>query len=160
MLRVNPSLPLEFDPAELEDQIVQSTLDWEDRLRLRLVEEFGDEHGEQYARELGPGFPPGYRDDFDPRVGVLDVKKILRLISGDELAMSLYRLVEEGDDYLPGHEELIGLRMQAHARAGDHAGVRQEWESYERVINADPWSDGEPAPKLVDVRRRLLDPAR
>lgn len=61
---------------------------------------------------------------------------------------------------LPGHEELIGLRMEAHARAGDQAGVRQEWESYERVINGDPWSDGEPAPKLVELRRRLLNPSR
>ncbi len=60
---------------------------------------------------------------------------------------------------LPGHEELIGLRMQAHARAGDHAGVRHEWESYERVVTADPWSDGEPSPKLVDLRRRLLHPS-
>jgi glutamate dehydrogenase len=100
VLRVNPSVPLEFDAAELEGQIVQATLAWEDRLRLRLVEEFGEEHGEQYARELGPGFPPGYRDDFDPRVGVLDIKKILRLMKGEELAMSLYRLVEEGDDRL------------------------------------------------------------
>jgi two-component SAPR family response regulator len=57
---------------------------------------------------------------------------------------------------LPGHEELIGLRMQAHARSGDHAGIRQEWQSYERVIVADPWSDGEPAPKLVELRRELL----
>jgi hypothetical protein len=57
---------------------------------------------------------------------------------------------------LPGHEELIALRMRAHARAGDLSGVRQEWESYERVLNADPWSDGEPAPKLVLLRRELL----
>lgn len=57
---------------------------------------------------------------------------------------------------LPGHEELIGLRMRAHARAGDLAGVRSEWESYERTINADPWSDGEPAPKLVELRRTLI----
>lgn len=57
---------------------------------------------------------------------------------------------------LPGHEELIGLRMRAHARAGDLAGVRQEWESYERVINSDSWSDGEPAPKLLALRRELL----
>jgi hypothetical protein len=57
---------------------------------------------------------------------------------------------------LPGHEELIGLRMRAHARAGDLAGVRQEWESYERVIVADAWSDGEPAPKLLALRRELL----
>ena len=59
---------------------------------------------------------------------------------------------------LPGHEELIALRMQAHARAGDLAGVRQEWESYERVLVADPWSDGEPAPKLLALRRELLNP--
>jgi two-component SAPR family response regulator len=57
---------------------------------------------------------------------------------------------------LPGHEELIGLRMRAHARAGDLAGVRQEWESYERVIVADAWSDGEPAPKMLALRRELL----
>ncbi|WP_420451666.1 LysM peptidoglycan-binding domain-containing protein [Ilumatobacter sp.] len=62
----------------------------------------------------------------------------------------------QGLTVLPGHEELIGLRMRAHARAGDLAGVRQEWECYERVITADSWSDGEPAPKLLDLRRELL----
>lgn len=59
---------------------------------------------------------------------------------------------------LPGHEELIGLRMRAHAHAGDLAAVRQEWESYERVIVADAWSDGEPAPKLLELRHELLSP--
>ena len=100
VLRVDPAVPLEFDGAEIESQIVQATLDWEDRLHLRLLEEFGEEHGEQYMRELGEGFPPGYRDDFDPRIAVLDIKKILRVMNGDELAMSLYRLVEEESDQL------------------------------------------------------------
>ena len=62
----------------------------------------------------------------------------------------------QGLKVLPGHEELIALRMRAHARAGDLSGVRLEWESYERVLDADPWSDGEPAPKLVLLRRQLL----
>ncbi len=93
-------MPLEYDASEIEDQIVQATLAWEDRLRIRLIEEFGEEKGEQYVRELGTGFPPGYRDDFDPRVAVLDIKQILRLMSGEELAMSLYRLVEEGGEML------------------------------------------------------------
>jgi len=57
---------------------------------------------------------------------------------------------------LPGHEELIGLRMRAYARQGDLAGVRQEWDSYERVLNADPWSSGDPAPKLITLRGELL----
>lgn len=65
----------------------------------------------------------------------------------------------QGLKVLPGHEELIGLRMRAHARAGDLVGVRNEWESYERVIMADSWSDGEPAPKLLDLRRELLSPS-
>jgi two-component SAPR family response regulator len=64
----------------------------------------------------------------------------------------------QGLKVLPGHEELIALRMRAHARAGDLSGVRLEWETYERVLNADPWSDGEPAPKLVTLRRELLSP--
>jgi len=62
----------------------------------------------------------------------------------------------KGLTVLPGQEALIALRMQAHADAGDLSGVRMEWESYERVINADPWSDGEPAAKLVVLRKQLL----
>ena len=57
---------------------------------------------------------------------------------------------------LAGHEELIALRMRAHAVHGDLAGVRQEWESYERALIADPWSSGDPSPKLVNLRRELL----
>jgi len=62
----------------------------------------------------------------------------------------------QGLKVLPGHEELIALRMRAHGRQGDLAGVRREWESYERVLNAEAWSDGEPSPKLVALRRELL----
>lgn len=72
----------------------------------------------------------------------------------------VFRSTGCGLTVLPGHEELIGLRMRAHARAGDLAGVRSEWETYERMINADPWSDGEPSPKLVDLRQQLLHPSR
>ena len=81
-------------------------------------------------------------------------------LAGHYLSMGdidgVFRATGQGLKVLPGHEELIALRMRAHARAGDLSGVRLEWESYERVLNADPWSDGEPAPKLVMLRRELL----
>ena len=64
----------------------------------------------------------------------------------------------QGLRVLPGHEDLIALRMRAHASNGDLAGVRNEWQCYERVIAADPWSDGEPATKLVELRHQLLSP--
>jgi hypothetical protein len=72
---------------------------------------------------------------------------------------TVFAATARGLRVLPGHEELIGLRMRAHAQTGNHAGVRQEWNSYERVINADPWSDGEPSPKLVGLRKELLHPS-
>jgi DNA-binding SARP family transcriptional activator len=60
---------------------------------------------------------------------------------------------------LPGHEELVGLRMRAHADRGDLSAVRLEWETYLRTLEADAWSDAEPAPKLVALRHDLLGPS-
>ncbi|MEI2704466.1 MAG: bacterial transcriptional activator domain-containing protein [Ilumatobacteraceae bacterium] len=60
---------------------------------------------------------------------------------------------------LPGHEELVALRMRAHAQRGDRAGVRQEWEAYQRALRADSWSAAEPSPKVVALRKELLAPA-
>ena len=65
----------------------------------------------------------------------------------------------QGLKVLAGHEELIALRMRAHALRGDLAGVRSEWDSYERAISADSWTDAEPSPKLVQLRRELLLPS-
>ncbi len=64
----------------------------------------------------------------------------------------------QGLKVLAGHEELIALRMRAHAHRGDLAGVRSEWDSYERAVNADTWAAAQPSPKLVDLRRELLSP--
>ncbi|KZX58779.1 NAD-glutamate dehydrogenase [Halioglobus sp. HI00S01] len=95
VLRVDPANPIDCDPAELEEELVQATLAWEDRLRNRLVEEFGEELGNAHANELGGGFPPGYRDDCDPRMAVADIRKILPLAAGKSLELSLYRLAED-----------------------------------------------------------------
>lgn len=100
VLRVDPSQSIEVDVSEIEEQIVQATLAWQDRLRLKLLEEFGEERGEQTMRELGEGFSAGYRDDFDPRVAVLDIQNLLQLPQGGGLGMHLYRELEERDDHL------------------------------------------------------------
>jgi hypothetical protein len=66
----------------------------------------------------------------------------------------------QGLKVLAGHEELIALRMRAHAEQGDLAGVRNEWSAYERALNVDLWAGAEPSPKLVALRRRLLAPSQ
>ncbi len=41
-------------------------------------------------------------------------------------------------------------------RRGDLAGVRHEWQAYERALVGDTWSACDPSPKLVALRRQLL----
>lgn len=67
---------------------------------------------------------------------------------------------EHGLRALPGHEELVCLRMRAHARTGDLAGVRREYQSYERIVTNDRFGDGEVAPKVAALRRELLGDRR
>ena len=56
---------------------------------------------------------------------------------------------------VPRHEELIALRLRAHHRNGDDAGVRQEWSSYERALALDAFSS-RPSSKLLALRQELL----
>lgn len=56
---------------------------------------------------------------------------------------------------VPRHEELVAARLRAHHRNGDDAGVRQEWESYERALALDVFSS-RPSTKLLAVRHELL----
>jgi glutamate dehydrogenase len=99
VLRVDTAIPIEFDVAELEASIVQAMLAWPDRLRLLLISEFGAEQGEMLVRDLATGFPPGYRDDFDPQVAVSDIRYMQSLMRGRQLAMNFYRH-GEGEDSL------------------------------------------------------------
>lgn len=55
---------------------------------------------------------------------------------------------------LPGHEELVAIRLRAHAEHGDRVAMRAEWESYRRAV-ANEWGDAEPSAKMMDLCRRL-----
>jgi len=93
VLRVDPTHPRNVDLAALQDEIVQVTLSWRDRLRNHLMEEFGEENGLAVASEYDDAFPPGYRDDYEPRAAVADIRKIANLASATDIAMSFYRAV-------------------------------------------------------------------
>jgi hypothetical protein len=59
---------------------------------------------------------------------------------------------------LPGCDALVALRLRAHAASGDLAGLRAEWDAYERHLDADPWVLG-PSPDLAQLRNDLTAPA-
>ena len=76
------------------------------------------------------------------------------LAAGD--ADGAFWATAQGMKVLPGHDELVCLRLRAHAAQGNLAGLRHEFASYERGLTADPWGDGEPSPKVVATRNELL----
>lgn len=75
------------------------------------------------------------------------------LRSGDHAAVLQATAVGLG--VLPGHEELVALRLRAHHAAGALAALRAEWESYCRAVELDSWSTG-PAPWLAELAHDLL----
>lgn len=56
---------------------------------------------------------------------------------------------------IPGHDELVAIRMRTHAELGDMSAARAEWDSYCRLLAADEWSGSSPSPKLVDLWQRM-----
>jgi two-component SAPR family response regulator len=79
-----------------------------------------------------------------------------RLLDAGDLD-GVFAATAVGLDVLPGHEELIALRLRAHAQRGDRSALHREYMSYEHAVLADPW-DGEPSPALAALRRELLQP--
>lgn len=55
---------------------------------------------------------------------------------------------------LPGHEDLVAMRLRVQATQGDHIAMRVEWESFRRAL-ASEWGDAEPSTKMIDLWRQL-----
>ncbi|MDQ1424004.1 MAG: hypothetical protein QOD72_1502 [Acidimicrobiaceae bacterium] len=80
-----------------------------------------------------------------------------RCLALDDAAGAFWA-TSQGLKVLPAHDELVCLRMETHAASGNAAGVRLEFEAYERALAADPWGDAEPSGKVLATRARLLRP--
>lgn len=49
---------------------------------------------------------------------------------------------------------LTRLKLRAHARRGDRAAMRTEWESFRRAVSRE-WGDAEPSDWIVGLWRNL-----
>lgn len=67
----------------------------------------------------------------------------------------LFASTERGLRVLPGHEELVLLRMRGHAQLGNRAAIKMEWEAYARAVEADAWAGGEPSEALREAALEL-----
>lgn len=91
---------------------------------------------------------------------------ILSVITGSVLAAEhallrgdteeVFWATGQGLKVLHGHEELVALRMRAYGEVGDRVGVNAEWSSYERSLQSDSRSGGEPSSWIVELRHELI----
>ena len=106
---------------------------------------------------IGSGFGWADTEAMTSRCTLMVIEAALRL---GELELSVLNVEGAfwastiGLTVLPGHEELIGLRLRTHHAHGDVTGVRHEWQTYLRGLTSDSWKP-EPASWLEDLYRRL-----
>ncbi|MFO8154839.1 MAG: NAD-glutamate dehydrogenase [Thiohalospira sp.] len=88
LLHTDDGIP-DHDPHELERRIAELARDWDDRLRVALVEEHGESHGLPLARRYQGAFPLDYRENQGLEAALSDIQRLERLAAGDPLPVAL-----------------------------------------------------------------------
>jgi glutamate dehydrogenase len=88
------------DVEVIERRIAEAVRDWRDDLARALHERFGEERASALQQRYAEAFPPGYRDDFEPRAAVSDIERAESLHAPRDLALTIYRRTEEPPSHL------------------------------------------------------------
>jgi glutamate dehydrogenase len=88
MLHMDGEVPA-VSYVELEQEVVGLTRTWDDRLRERLVAQYGEEHGAQLADKYAARFPDYYKSGTDITLALLDVEQFERLDAGEPFTVAL-----------------------------------------------------------------------
>jgi glutamate dehydrogenase len=100
IIYTKPGETPDYDEEEIEARIVETTRSWKDSLYDAMVEQCGEEVGIELFHKYRDAFSPGYRSGFLPRTAVSDIQRMETLQNEDDLGMSLYHPIEEGEDFL------------------------------------------------------------
>jgi glutamate dehydrogenase len=101
----------DYDVDEIEARLVEATRSWTDNLYDALIEQCGEERGNELFRTYREAFPPGYRDDYLARTAVIDIRRIEGLSSENDLGMSLYHPLEAPEDFLRFRLYRLGVQI-------------------------------------------------
>ncbi|CAN5787897.1 NAD-glutamate dehydrogenase [soil metagenome] len=94
VIRTDTGRVRSYDAEELEGRIVEAIRSWEDILHTALLEEHGEEEGNELFSKYRGAFPAAYKEDFPPRSAIYDIQRIEDSQRNAGLMMSLYRPLE------------------------------------------------------------------
>ncbi|MCO7246662.1 NAD-glutamate dehydrogenase [Halomonas sp. Mc5H-6] len=95
ILRFNGDEPSQYDLKRLENKVARLARSWRDDLQAAMIEGFGEEQANNLMEQFQEAFSASYREDFTARTAVFDIQHLLTLDSENDLALSLYRPLEE-----------------------------------------------------------------
>ncbi|HEY5246959.1 MAG TPA: NAD-glutamate dehydrogenase, partial [Dermatophilaceae bacterium] len=78
------------DEKDLQQRLIEATRTWDEDLSEVARIEYGEEAGARLIGLYGKAFPEAYKEDFSPRVGVVDLRQFELLDSVDATRLNLY----------------------------------------------------------------------
>ncbi|MDQ1536150.1 MAG: glutamate dehydrogenase, partial [Actinomycetota bacterium] len=91
VVRVAPGETIpEVDEKDLQQRLIEATRTWDEDLSEVARLEYGEEAGARLIGLYGKAFPEAYKEDFSPRVGVVDMRQFELLDSEDATRLNLY----------------------------------------------------------------------
>jgi len=91
VVRVAPGevIPV-VDEKDLQQRLIEATRTWDEDLSEVARLENGEEAGARLIGLYGRAFPEAYKEDFSPRVGVVDLRQFELLENKDSTRLNLY----------------------------------------------------------------------
>jgi glutamate dehydrogenase len=91
VVRVAPGEVIpEVDTKDLQQRLIEATRTWDEDLSEVARLEYGEEAGARLVGLYGKAFPEAYKEDFSPRVGVVDLRQFELLENSDATRLNLY----------------------------------------------------------------------
>tara|TARA_R110000868_G_scaffold8205_3_gene42468 strand:+ start:59276 stop:64126 length:4851 start_codon:yes stop_codon:yes gene_type:complete len=103
VIRIDASKDVSYDLTKVEKQLVIAARLWKDELKQLLLEFYGEEKGTDLLKRYRRAFPASYREEFEPRTAVGDIKYAENLSGEEPLGVAVYR---------PFHASEKSLRMK------------------------------------------------
>ncbi len=99
-IRTKPGEMPEYSIVDLEARLRDAMLSWDDHLHQALLDQEGEERGNELFQRYSAAFPAAYKEDCSPRTAARDCLRLDRLGADNPIEMQLYRTLEDPEGLL------------------------------------------------------------
>lgn len=126
---------LEFDVNEIENNLIELTKSWQDKLSAKIVAYYGEESGKEVVRRYDNAFSRSYAEQNLPSAALVDIQHIETLSEETPLDILFYRPQEESSN-----SDIVKLKLYYRAEPIHLSDVLPMLENFGlRVIDESPY---------------------